>query len=98
MHGEGSDCYGPAILSVLRAFDTTRGISSDGQHILFSAVASSAFECELDWQEEHYSLRCDGRKAEGMLNGRKLFSVDAGTRITVDRKGNITGKFRFLCE
>ena len=83
-HGGGTDGYGPAILSVLRAFDMTRGMYRDGNKLVLGTVKGFPFESTISSPLYHVSLKCDGTKAEASVNGRKKISFDAGERQILD--------------
>jgi len=79
LHGGGTDGYGPAILSVLRAFDMTSGICRRGNTVSFNTRKGLLFECTMVTPLHTFSLKCDGIRAEAdMDNGRSIISFNAG--------------------
>lgn len=80
IRGGGVDCYGPAILSVLRAFDMTRGIYRDGNRIILSTAKRFPFECTMNTPLHKIVLKCDGIKAETVLDNNTVLCFAAGER------------------
>jgi len=86
----GSDGYGPTILSVLEYFSRLYGIDLQRDQVRFSGIAADVpYTYTQKWGDKTFSLSQKEGMLTGSLNGKELFKCTAGVRITTDLDGNI---------
>ena len=85
----GLDGYGPTMLSVLEYISRLYGIHLEGNEIWWGISGGRVSEYSQIWGDKTYTLKCNGQKAAASVNGKTIFTWDAGFRVVTDYQENI---------
>ena len=88
LEGE-QDAYGPAMLSVLEYISRMHGVHVEREEVFWGSFGGESTEYEQIWRGDSYRILCNGKTAEGFLNGRKVFEAPSGSRIITDYSGKL---------
>ena len=85
------DAYGPTILSVLEYISRMHGIYVDisANQIWWSTSDNLDFAYSQRFGEKEWTLNSKNGNFTAMLNGKTLFTCNAGVRVVCDFNGNI---------
>lgn len=83
------DGYGPTMLAVLGYVERLYGVHLEGKSLWWGVAGGRESEYTQEWGDRTYTLTCDGEKAWGMVDGKTMFTTEAGKRITTDYDGNV---------
>ena len=90
------DGYGPVMLAVLEYVSHMYGVHMEGGELWWSAVGGAKSEYTQRWNGNAYTLRCNGARAEGMINGHSVWTDEAGYRIVTDIHGKLLRKINII--
>lgn len=83
------DGYGPTMLAVLEYISRLYGVHLQGEEIWWGAAGGREYTYTQTWGDKVYSLQCDGKRANGSVDGKPVFSTEAGYRIVTGYEGNV---------
>lgn len=83
------DGYGPTMLAVLEYISRLYGIYMEGEEIWWGIAGGRDCIYTQIWGDKTYTLKCNGRTAAALVNGKTVFTTDAGFRIVTDYQGNV---------
>jgi len=86
----GADNLGSTILSVLEYFSRMYGVYLENDEVHFNGLAhDKEYSYSQRFGSDVYKIEQNHSTIRGSLNGKNLFSCDAGIGIVCDLKGNI---------
>ena len=86
----GGDNYGPVILSVLEYFSRMYGVYLENDEVHFNGLAQEKeYSYSQRFGSDLYTINQNQSAISGSLNGKSLFTCEAGVGIVCDLKGNI---------
>jgi hypothetical protein len=68
------------------------GVHLEGNELWWSAVGGTQSEYARQWRGNAYTLRRDGDRAEGSINGISAWTGEAGFRVVTDIRGKTITK------
>ena len=83
------DGYGPTMLSVLEYISRLYGIHLEGEEIWWGISGGRDSVYTQVWGDKTYTLKCSGRSATALVNGKAVFTWESGCRVITDYQGNI---------
>ena len=89
--GPKGDGYGPMALAALEYFSRMHGIHVDVEsgRVWWSAVAGEDFAYSQQWGSRTWRLTCEQGRIRADLNGREIFTCDAGVRVVTNLEGDV---------
>lgn len=90
-HTLEQDAYGPAMLSVLEYTARMHGIHREGEEILWGTCEESGKEHEYEqvFGDNSYLVKNNGVRAEGFVDGRKVWESGLGLKVVTDLQGEV---------
>ena len=89
------DGYGPAMLSVLEYISRMYGVHMDRDKLVWSSVKGEDGLYTQEWMGHTYSLRSEGDRAIGCIDGKEIFNENRGIRLETDPEGKqIYGRWK----
>lgn len=88
----GRDGYGPTMLALLEYLSRMHGIHLKGEEVWWGVWGKRATEYEQRWAGHVFRLKCDGKLAEALIDGKAVFTSTPGIRIVTDYFGKIVKK------
>jgi len=86
----GADNYGPVILSVLEYFSRMYGVYLENDEVHFNGLANvKKYSYSQRFGNEVYKIDKNQALISGSINGKTLFTCEAGVGIVTDLIGNI---------
>jgi hypothetical protein len=83
------DGYGPTMLAVLEYISRLYGIHLEGGEIWWGIAGGRDCIYTQVWGDATYTLKCNGRSAIATVNGKTIFTSEAGLRVVTDYQGNV---------
>ena len=90
------DGYGPVMLAVLEYVSRMYGVHMEGGELWWSAAGGGKSEYTQRWNGNTYTIRCNGDRAEGLINGHSVWTGGAGYRIVTDIHGKPIRKINII--
>ena len=90
-HTEEQDAYGPAMLSVLEYTARMYGVHREREQIFWGTCAESGQEYvyEQIFGDNSYLIKNNGIRAEGFVNGKKVWESGEGLKVITDLQGGV---------
>ena len=90
-HTEEQDAYGPAMLSVLEYAARMHGIHREGEEIFWGTCGESGKEHEYEqvFGDNSYLVKNNGVRAEGFVDGRKVWESGLGLKVVTNLQGKV---------
>ena len=90
-HTEEQDAYGPAMLSVLEYAARMQGVHREGEEIFWGTCGESGKEYEYEqvFGDNSYLVKHNGVRAEGFVDGRKVWESGLGLKVVTDLQGKV---------
>lgn len=83
------DAYGPAMLSVLEYIARMYGVSLIGETAVWGSCGGKACRYTQTWGEHTYRIENSGHGAAAFIDGKPIFTVGPGLRVTTTLQGRI---------
>ena len=97
-HTEEQDAYGPAMLSVLEYIARMYGVHREQEQIFWGTCGEcgQGFEYEQIFGDNSYLVKNNGVRAEGFINGKRVWEAGSNCKIVTDLQGQIQSVKKFL--
>lgn len=88
--GYSDGYYGPCMLAILEFVSRLYGVHINREEVYFGCIADRGeSEYYQMFADRKYEVKNNGERAEGFIDGKKIFDTDSGVRVVIDYKGNI---------
>lgn len=85
---EGSDGYGPTMLSALEYISILYGVNVSYEEVLWSPTQNSTYEYTQDIYNKKLTLKCGGDFAQAYIENELVFECSPNMRVKTDLNGN----------
>jgi hypothetical protein len=79
--------YSPTALAALEFIARLHGVHVDGGELHWGALGGASSEYTQRWRGREYTVSCSGKRAEGFIDGARVFETEAGVRAITGMEG-----------